>query len=405
MAGIGFENSLLGIDSDMRFGKSSQQEAKLKRKLHSQLLFLCLSLVVILAAARVVSKPSFWNWMFPETVATQQSPETEVADISIAMNNEASGAQSNNEVKGNTAGIDAVNVKDETTKSGSSNTSRPPVDQTSVMPSMVDGSALLETIRDDSLGVRASEADAFYAFLAYARKQSAETIRDGQIAPHPDGKPVPRVLLLAEPERYRGKWVTVEGEVKRLLELPNPDPRRSFDHLYEIWLATPDASGDLTRVVCSQIPQGMPMGEIKDNREIWIRLNALFFKREAYEAHAGLQIAPLLLAHQPVWINAQQHQNTPTTTRPAWLGWLGIAFIVVLYVVIRSRKIMQLVVSPKKSQSENDDDNPFPHLKPPQLDSSQSFDWLDDAMAGGEATSSDESNSTFTASADPKDGP
>lgn len=385
----------------MRFGKTSQQEAKLKRKLHSQLIFLCLSLIVILAAARVVSKPSFWDWMFPETDVVQESSKTVDSEIAITLEkSDPDTSEENSAVESETNGDIG---KGETAKAESSAAAPSPTSllpRSPSLPASVEGTTLLETIRDDSLGVRASEADAFYAFLAHARKQSAGTNQDGQVAPLPDGKPVPRVLLLAEPDRYRGKWVTVEGSVKRLLELPNPDPRRSFDHLYEIWLATPDASGDLTRVVCSQIPKGMPTGEANGNGEIWVRLNALFFKREAYEAHSGLQVAPLLLAHQPVWVNAQQHQNSPTTTRPAWLGWLGIAAIAVLYVVIRSRKIMQIVVSPKKSNSENDGDNPFPHLKPPQLESTTSFDWLDDAMAGEETTSGDETVSAFPSPTD-----
>lgn len=145
---------------------------------------------------------------------------------------------------------------------------------------------ILADVRDDTLGIRRSEADAFFAVLDHVRRVPAAELIGGS------RNDVLYVNLMSDSEAFRGDIVTVSGTLRRCEEFTANDDRGA-NRLYEAWVVTGDSSGHPYRVVATALDDGVPK---RGAAQLPVTITGYFFKREGYEAQSGLQVAPTILA-------------------------------------------------------------------------------------------------------------
>jgi hypothetical protein len=148
----------------------------------------------------------------------------------------------------------------------------------------------LATIQDNTVGIRRSEADAYYRILAKVR-----SLPDRDL----EAEAVSAALyanLMESPAKFRGRPVTVVGELRSLYEYPEGENASGVRRLYEAWIVTADSGNQPYRVVCQAIPPGWKLGE---NLSRPVKVTGYFFKKEGYEAKSRtVQVAPTLLANR-----------------------------------------------------------------------------------------------------------
>ena len=269
----------------MRFRGSTDPPPFLNRKDQFRLLGLVGLLTFILIAMKVAAQPETWRWMFPAENSAH-APE---------QNRRRQRKQIDHRVR----------IEDEPhLKPGEfiSRRTAEPAQTSSALPAA--GSAvasartetlrfdprLFENVRDNTLGVRHDEAAAYRTVLKRIRTmQPTELERVG--------KHVSYTVLMLDAERYRGRPITLEGRLHRLLPLPTRGESSRSDPLYEAWLFTADSGTDPYRVVCVEVDDRLPVGkELQPPPRV--RVTGLFFKRQGYASRGGLHVAPLLLARR-----------------------------------------------------------------------------------------------------------
>lgn len=105
--------------------------------------------------------------------------------------------------------------------------------------------------------------------------------------------------LTQHPEAYRGQPVTMRGHLVRLVKYEAGPNEHGIDTLYEGWLVTPDSQTHPATVICTEIPEGMPIGEeLIDG----VSVTGLFFKLHTYPSRDNkVRFAPMVLAHTFEW--------------------------------------------------------------------------------------------------------
>ncbi len=183
--------------------------------------------------------------------------------------------------------------------------------------------SLLASVTDNTFGVTAAEKVAYDTLLAEARDRPLAELE--RIA-HAD---LPFAVLMLEAERYRGEVLTVEGEIRRCQPLVASPAEPSA---LEVWLFTADSGLNPYRVVCSDLPAGVPLAdELKP--PLRVRVTGYFFKRYSYATANDFHTAPLLLA-KTLTVLSQPKSPVP---RPAGysssLTYLAIGILVTFLVV------------------------------------------------------------------------
>ena len=145
----------------------------------------------------------------------------------------------------------------------------------------------LVSVKDNTLGIRRDEADAYFRLLDHVKHVS---LSDLERAAATD---VQYVNLMTEPDRFRGEPITIQGDLWRLYEFEAGPNTRGFTTLYEAWIFTGDSSNHPYRVVSTSLPRTLTPGE--DIRRP-VRVTGYFFKREGYPSQTGMHVAPTLLA-------------------------------------------------------------------------------------------------------------
>jgi hypothetical protein len=149
-------------------------------------------------------------------------------------------------------------------------------------------STWLATVKDNSIGIRKSESDAYYRILAKVRSTS---VRELQARADPDAL---YANLMASPDRFRGRPVTIVGELRNLYEYSAPSNNYGVERLYDAWIVTSESGNLPYRVVCQSIPPELKPGE---NLGKAVKVTGYFFKKEGYEAKSRkVQVAPTILA-------------------------------------------------------------------------------------------------------------
>lgn len=280
----------------MRFGKTRQPPPYLNSRDQWRLLGMVAMLLLVFVAIRIAARPQTWAWMFPREhpPVEQQSPKrTGVNEIDHTVRLD----------DGNHLPSDGFRIpveKDaerpaESTKSDDESTtehessSREKGLPAAASETLAFDAGLLDDVADDTLGIRRTEAAAYYTLLARARDMPPEGLEAAALGD------VSYPLLMMEAERFRGRPLSIEGELKRLLPFEPGENNAGIERLYDAWIISADSGNSLYRVVCTEVAEGLPQGD-EFRRSIPVRVTGFFFKKEGYAARNGLHTAPVLLA-------------------------------------------------------------------------------------------------------------
>ena len=229
------------------------------------------------------------------------------------------------------------------------------VGESSVLKNPIDKS-LLAAVTDNTFGVTAAEKDAYDTLLARVRDMPlAELERSAQAD-------VPFAVLMLEAERYRGEVLTIGGEIRRCLPMAaSPDEPT----LLEAWLFTADSGRNPYRVVFTDLPAGVPLGDdLKP--PLRVRVTGYFFKRYSYATANDFHTAPLLLA-KTLTVLAQPKS---AALRPAgYSGSLTYLAIGILATFLIVGVTVELIYRRRSRRRDN--------LPSEITDSPPDFTWLD----------------------------
>ena len=146
---------------------------------------------------------------------------------------------------------------------------------------------VLVNVKDNTLGIRRDEADAYFRLLDHVKHVSPADLERAAV---PE---VQYINLMTDSDRFRGEPITVQGDLWRLYEFEAGPNNRGLTTLYEAWIFTGDSSNHPYRVVSTSLPHTLTPGE---NIRKSVRVTGYFFKREGYPSQGGMRVAPTLLA-------------------------------------------------------------------------------------------------------------
>jgi hypothetical protein len=201
----------------------------------------------------------------------------------------------------------------------------------------------------DRTALAFEESPAYYALLDRARsadpadlRQRAEALRRQRW----EDSPRFRQFALEEfplfydltqhPDAYRGQPVDLRGHLIRLVKYAAGPNDYGIDTLYEGWLVTPDAQTHPTTVICTEIPEGMPIGEeLIDG----VSVTGYFFKLHTYSSRDNKdRFAPMVLAHRLHWSPNVGETGWPVSTTTMIISVLAAAALAVVVVWFTSRQ-------------------------------------------------------------------
>jgi len=172
---------------------------------------------------------------------------------------------------------------------------------------------LLESVSDDWLGIRRSEAPAFYAILAKARELPLKMLEEAG-----DNR-VDYTVLMTDSEQYRGMPLTVEGTIRQIdrVTVSGEEVEQDYgiEHYYVAWMFTASSGNSPYRLIAADLPEDMPRGE---NLEVPAKFTGYFFKRQGYRSQGGFHKAPVLIGQSLRW-------NRPPAVAPELAQDSGLA--------------------------------------------------------------------------------
>lgn len=306
----------------MRFRSSSARPPYLSSKSQIRMLRMIGMLVLVLIAIKIASRPQTWWWMFPKETARQKTEQTEKApskeDIDFRVRLEKDRLRPGEFI--------ARRVLTDAEKNAFLEKEKAATDATLIDP------VLYAAVKDNTLGVKSFERDAYYTTLTRARDLASAKGRD-----------VAYTVLMINPNEFRGKLITIEGEATRLWKLPVSPNDFGIEELFEVWVMTSDSGNRPYRVVCTTLPEDVPLVE-KAERPIQVRVTGYFFKREGYQSEGGLTVAPLLLAGNLQWFPPRSVQKADDKWAPYLVGsviMIGLLLCVVVWRVTTGDKTFE----------------------------------------------------------------
>ena len=258
----------------MRFRTPQHPPRFLSRKDRSRLVWLGLGLMLVIVAIKVAADPATWATFFSGAAdATTTAPGLSEVSFEVSLLDEE--------------GLEADEFRSEPT---------PEIAQTTADAPRQNGSGGIEfdeglfaDVSDNTLNLRASEHDAYFAILSRLHDLDLSTIEK---AADPSAT---FATVMLEPDHYRGRPVTIQGAARRILELPAGANPAGIETLYELWVFTPDSDVNPWRVVALDVPADLPRGVFEQG--VPVKITGIFFKRQGYETQQHkLHVAPLLLA-------------------------------------------------------------------------------------------------------------
>lgn len=182
----------------------------------------------------------------------------------------------------------------------------------------------VDAVRDNTIFPRAAEHDAWFRLLEKLDRRDAEDLRRSST-----GR-VGFLQLYRQPNVYRGKLVTVQGQVRLGYHRPCHRNIYGITDYYHFWLLPTGATSPI-KVCCLEVPDGFPdvkaieaAGE-KPTLAEDVEFTGYFFKRWAYRAVDGTRLAPIVLAKIPRWERqADSAAVSPELPGPAfWIVLVG----------------------------------------------------------------------------------
>ena len=219
---------------------------------------------------------------------------------------------------------------------------------------------LTKTIRDDVIGVLASETAAWTGTLRLAERIKAEdhqALPVGQFA-----------LFMDSPQSCRGRAFAIRGQLRRLTKAPLPANAETFGvrSAYDAWISTQDSGKQLIHVVALNADAGLPLTEHTGKAAPDVELTGYFFKREGYAASGkvgtgDLELTPMILAGRIRYLPPEAPVSRAEEMNP-WLAWMGIGLCSGILILVwqfqisdnnfRGTRTHQLTVAPVKPSFE-----------------------------------------------------
>lgn len=144
----------------------------------------------------------------------------------------------------------------------------------------------LTTIVDNSY-FRKSETTAWLGMLGALKHASDEELKTAPAAE------ASYVQLVAQPNAYRGKLVTVYGYVRQVTEQKPAKNDLGIETYYRLVLQPTDGSSWPIFIYCLELPAGLSTREPADG---YLKATGVFFKNLSYSWSGGMGTAPIVLA-------------------------------------------------------------------------------------------------------------
>lgn len=149
----------------------------------------------------------------------------------------------------------------------------------------------------------------------------------------PPGKEVKLIQLVAEADFYRGKRVSMQGELEGIEVLPTRANPIGTEQFYSVWIRPDSTPVQPFNVYLLELPAGI---ELSENRytafeDLQVAFDAYFFKVRTYKnVERKISTTPLLLAKSMKIVEVDPAEVAPVTVRSGWTPSRGvlIAFFV-----------------------------------------------------------------------------
>lgn len=201
---------------------------------------------------------------------------------------------------------------------------------------------LMETVKDNTLGVRYEEREAYLRVLQLAQEVPLSRLREfseqnkqerRESTPAYQRRKLddfPQFVdLFTHPNFYRGRPVTIQGVMRKLTKFDLGKNRLDLDQAYEGWVYTPDSQGNPVVVVFTSKDERLPVnGDIQEE----VRFTGYFFKMYGYDAHDTARKAPLFLAGEVECI-PHPYRAVYHSIRGEWYVLTALAFLLGCYMV------------------------------------------------------------------------
>jgi hypothetical protein len=204
---------------------------------------------------------------------------------------------------------------------------------------------LFEAISDRTV-LAPEEMPAYWRLMKWA---NAQTFADLERRAARD---VPRVRLLEQPEKYRGRLLRLRLHIMRILDWDAHENSARVKHVYEAW-GWNDQSNALYVCVFSELPPEMKLGEKQHEEGVFV---GYFLKDLGYQALNRNQLAPLLVGRmEPVASTGP----APLVGKSDW-GWVwwtaGVIVVAIGFAAaaLRLRKVRHGSVAPPTPSDEAD---------------------------------------------------
>jgi hypothetical protein len=265
-------------------------------------LFRLLSMVAFLGVLGMfmfrASDPAMWSWL------DRQSDSTETAATTAAKP---------------AAKPDAAKPQTETVATG-------PTDED---PDQKDDVAEeFQAVTDGTVGIQPEEMFAYWRLFFWTDHQTFDAMRG-----RAQGN-VSFTQFIHAPEKYRGRLVRMDLNVRRVLTYEVDDSPVGVKRIYEIWGFSDDSKAWLYDVVTAQVPEGMPIGPSVSER---VKFVGYFFKLQGYHEAGAKPRDPVLRA--PLLVGRIMRYPSPQTQpRSEGAGWWacgllgGAAVLIIGYI-------------------------------------------------------------------------
>ena len=184
----------------------------------------------------------------------------------------------------------------------------------------------LEQIQDDS-PFRRPERELWRRLL-----QVLHDTAEADLQKHSEGL-VSYGQLFRQSGAYRGRLVTLRGQLRRAERVPMPSNPWGQQEYYQTWLQPVDQPANPIQIYCLELPEGFPLGlQIQEEVEV----TGFYFKRAAYQAQDGLRTAPTLVAKTVRWFPRPTlaPEPAPLTGTPLMLLLAGVAGLGIITAVL-----------------------------------------------------------------------
>jgi hypothetical protein len=189
----------------------------------------------------------------------------------------------------------------------------------------VDSAEEFQAVTDGTIGIQPEEMLAYWRLLLWTEHQSLEMLERrarGNVF---------LTELMQFPEKFRGRLITVDLNVRRVLAYDLEDTPLGKLRLYELWGFTEESKAWLYVAVTAHLPEGMAVGPDVYER---VRLTGYFFKLQGYFEAGAKPRAPALRA--PLLVGRLTRYAPPTIAQPAPQNdlWTGAIVAVACLVLV-----------------------------------------------------------------------